>query len=82
METSLKTGFAQISFFAQKIWVAQTLGGLQPPSPPARTPMSFIMFHYSMTELNIFHSSFFFATRDAFDMADPSTMQDVRHIWT
>ena len=35
METSLKTGFAQ------KIWVAQNLGGgLQPLSPPpARTPM-------------------------------------------
>jgi len=34
METSLKTGFAQISLAAQKIRVAQNLGGLQPPSPP------------------------------------------------
>ena len=40
METSLKTGFAQISLAAQKIRVAQNLGGLQPPQPPpARTPM-------------------------------------------
>ena len=41
MKTSLKAGFAQIFFAAQKIWVAQNLGGLQPPSPPppARTPM-------------------------------------------
>ncbi len=39
-KTSLKTGFAQISLAAQKIWVAQNLGGLQPPpAPPARTPM-------------------------------------------
>ena len=34
METSLKPGFAQISLAAQKIQVAQKLGGLQPPSPP------------------------------------------------
>ena len=36
METCLKTGFAQISLAAQKIWVAQNLGrgGLQPPRPP------------------------------------------------
>ena len=34
METSLKTGFAQISLAAPKICVAQTLGVLQPPSPP------------------------------------------------
>ena len=34
METSLKTDFAQISLAAQKILVAQTLGGLQPPSAP------------------------------------------------
>ena len=34
METSLKTHFAQIFSCSPKIWVAQTLGGLQPPSPP------------------------------------------------
>ena len=34
METSLKTGFAQIFSSCQKIWVAQTLGELQPPRPP------------------------------------------------
>ena len=34
METSLKTGFAQISLAAQKIWVAQNLGRLQPHSLP------------------------------------------------
>jgi len=35
METSLKTGFAQISLAAQKIRVAQNLrGGCSPPSPP------------------------------------------------
>ena len=34
METSLKTGFAQISLAAQKIWVAQNLGRLQPPLAP------------------------------------------------
>ena len=42
METFLKTGFAPFSLAAQKILVAQNLGGLQPPSappPPARTPM-------------------------------------------
>ena len=40
METSLKTGFAQISLAAQKILVAQTLGGAAAPlAPPARTPM-------------------------------------------
>ena len=42
MQTSLKTGFAQISVAAQKICAAQNLraGGLQPPSPPpTRTPM-------------------------------------------
>ena len=44
METSLKTGFAQISLAAQKIWVAQDLGGAAappPPAPPVRTPMNF-----------------------------------------
>jgi len=41
METSFKTGFAQISLAAQKIRVAQNLGGLQPP-PPARTPMTLL----------------------------------------
>ena len=35
METSLKTGFAQISLAAQKIGVAQNLGGLQTPPPPS-----------------------------------------------
>ena len=30
MQASLKTSFAQISRAAQKIWVAQNLGGLQP----------------------------------------------------
>ena len=44
METSLKTGFAQIFSCCSKIWVAQTLGELQaarppPPSPRARAPM-------------------------------------------
>ena len=35
METSFKTGFAQISFAAQKIWVAKNVGGgCSPPSPP------------------------------------------------
>ena len=34
MQASLKTSFAQISRAAQKIWVAQNLGGLQPPPPP------------------------------------------------
>ena len=35
METSLKTGFVQISLAAQKIRVAQNLGGgCSPPSPP------------------------------------------------
>ena len=34
METFLKTGFAQISLAAQKIRVAQNLGGLQPPPAP------------------------------------------------
>ena len=33
METSLKAGFAQFSLAAQKIWVAQNFGGLQPPWP-------------------------------------------------
>ena len=37
METSLKTGFAQISLAAQKIWVAQNLGGGggAPPQAPS-----------------------------------------------
>ena len=36
MQASLKTSFAQISRAAQKIWVAENLGGLQPPpsAPP------------------------------------------------
>ena len=38
MQTSLKIGFAQISLPAQKIQVAQILGGLQPP-PLTHTPM-------------------------------------------
>ena len=44
METSLKTVFDKFSLAAQKIWVAQNLGGggLQLPSPPpARPPMVF-----------------------------------------
>ena len=47
METSLKTGFAQISLAAQKIGVAQNFGGLQPPTPPpppSRTPMLACLF--------------------------------------
>ena len=40
METSLKTGFAQIFSRCPKNLSAQNLGGLQPPLPPAaRTPM-------------------------------------------
>ena len=40
MQTSLKTGFAQISLAAQKIWPAQNLGaavggGAPPPGPYA-----------------------------------------------
>ena len=38
METPLKTGLAQISLIAQKIGVAQNLGGAA--APPARTPMT------------------------------------------
>ena len=34
MATSLKGNLPKFSLAAQKIWVAQTLGGLQPPSPP------------------------------------------------
>ena len=45
METFLKTGFAQISLSAQKIRVAQNLGGAAaPPAPPARTPMIKVIF--------------------------------------
>ena len=41
MQTSLKTGFAQISLAAQKIQVAQIWegGAAGPPAPPAHTPM-------------------------------------------
>ena len=34
METSKKLALPKFSLAAQKIWVAQNLGGLQPPSPP------------------------------------------------
>ena len=34
METSIKTGFAQISLAAQKIWVPQNSGGFSPPRSP------------------------------------------------
>ena len=43
METSLKTVFDKFSLAAQKIWVAQNLGGgaAAPLAPPARPPMVF-----------------------------------------
>ena len=41
METSFKTGFAQISFAAQKNLSCPKFGGAAaPPAPPARTPMT------------------------------------------
>ena len=39
MQASLKTSFAQISRAAQKIWVAQNLGGLQPHPPRRARPV-------------------------------------------
>ena len=48
MATSLKTGFAQISLAAQKIWVAQNLGGLQPPSPYAYRHKSYSIIAFTI----------------------------------
>ena len=47
LKTSLKTGFAQISLAAQKIWVAHNFGeAAAPPAPPppARRPMFMLLF--------------------------------------
>ena len=59
METFVKIGFTKIFLAAQKIWVAQNLGGgggggRHPPAPPARTLMGantcfFNQTHYSFT---------------------------------
>ena len=41
METSLKTGFAQIFSRCPKNLSAQNLGGLQPPLPPPPGPYAY-----------------------------------------
>ena len=53
MQTSLKTGFAQIFSYCPKNLSSQNLGGaapLAPPPPPARTPMPSLGFRYNYFE--------------------------------
>ena len=47
MQVSLKTSVAQISRAAQKIWIAQNLGELQPPSP------QLVRLWYSLSSLHL-----------------------------
>ena len=68
METSFKTGFTQISFAAQKIWVGQNLGGLQPPGPYAYVSICTNKLQY----LNMHLLSYFNALSDG--LAVPKTV--------